>query len=223
MSSFEILKCKHCGRVCKSLGGLTNHINKCKKFDFDKAFRMVCSYKDYIIRATTNAASDANLDNNEKLSLDDAESFSEEAKLEEFSDIMQSDDCYETDDTLINQLEFDKNDKTGFNSESYKAGVSLLKLLQKSKAPLYLFDEIVKWAVNCKVNYGVNFDASTKISQLSTLNAISSSMKFKRLEPKTSSYKLQHSQEKINVVHFDFLQCLYSLLVDKDLMQKKIF
>ena len=81
--------------------------------------------------------------------------------------------------------------------------------------------KIVEWAIHCSINYKVTFNASTKINHHDIVRKIITKYNWSGLQPMESSLQLIASNEKVNVVHFDFKQALYSILTDSNLMQKQ--
>ncbi len=127
---------------------------------------------------------------------------------------------YDFNDELLKQAE--DHCLTGFATSKtiepeYMSGIMLLSLLKKAKCPLYLFDDIVDWAQKSHVTYQIDFN-STKLSRKSCINMINMKYDLKGLQPQSTKIELKGSKQEITVVWHDFKQCLYSLLMDEQLM-----
>lgn len=129
---------------------------------------------------------------------------------------------YNVNDSLIHQYE--KYINSGIqdfllDDGEFKSGVMLLSLLRRSKCPLYMFDSIIQWAVESAVNYNVSFDRINKMTREETLNKIVKNYNLENLTPKKTSLNLESAKQPIDVIYFDFEQCLYSILSNKQLMK----
>jgi hypothetical protein len=107
-----------------------------------------------------------------------------------------------------------KKAQVAMNQEE-KAAVRLLKILKQAKAPLYVYDNIVKWATKAAAN-GVFKNIAIK--QLPTkdtiLKATASRFNMEGLVPITTAVHLPNANISVNVTTFDAEAVFLSLLSD---------
>ena len=144
-----------------------------------------------------------------------------EFDLNDNSDYINDASETDIDETLLKQAE--EHYLSGFNTSKsidpeYISGVMLLSLLKKAKCPIYLFDHIVDWARKSQTTYNTNFN-STKLSRKKCIDQIYKKYDLKGIYPNTTTIKCSGSNQEVTVVWHDFKQCLYSLLMDEELMQ----
>jgi hypothetical protein len=124
--------------------------------------------------------------------------------------------------TLIDQRKkhIESGNNINFSDNSkYKFGVRLLALLNRAKAPMYLFDELVSVMKDSFLNDNLKIDSLLFMSRKNSLDEIKKKYNYAGLQSQVSSYHCYTQKIPINVVWHDFGQCLYSLLTDEDLMQ----
>ena len=106
-----------------------------------------------------------------------------------------------------------------FEDESnYKAGVELLDILTKARVPINLFDKVTNWANNSVNKHNVNF-GDVSMTRKKVLELINKKYDLKDLKPQTTSVFCPGYGAAVDVVWHDFDECLYSLLMDRELMQ----
>lgn len=113
--------------------------------------------------------------------------------------------------------------KEGFNIISTEEGlhnsqINLLDILKKSNAPLYLYDEIMKWACVSVVEHNVQFDMITLQSRANVVAKLKNQFQLNSIEPNIIPVLLNGSKQTVNLVVHDFKYLLYSLLNDNLLM-----
>ena len=140
-------------------------------------------------------------------------------------DINSLDDNHVTetfDEDLLNQLEdyFISGFADSINEPEYLSSILLLKILRKAKCPIYLFDMIVDWAKKSHSTYKIDF-CSTTINRKSSIDMILKRYDMKQMAPQVKSLFLPGLNQNVKVIIHDFKQCLYSLLMDKELMKEE--
>jgi len=105
----------------------------------------------------------------------------------------------------------------GTNNPQFHSGVLLLDILQKAKCPLKVFDDIVEWARKSHA-MGVKFDESFDPSHSKLLDQIDDLFDLHGLTPHIKEYTMTSTGERVPVVYIDFLEAIYSLLNDIELM-----
>jgi hypothetical protein len=130
-------------------------------------------------------------------------------------------ELYKANDELLKQAELHKangyRDQDVINDPEYLSGILLLHLLKKAKCPIYLFDEIVQWAKKSHSTYNLNLK-STKLCRKSCIKTITKKHDLEGMYPTIKSVFCEGLNSNVNVVVHDFKQCLYSLLMDDELM-----
>jgi len=98
--------------------------------------------------------------------------------------------------------------------------VRLLSMLEKAKAPTYLFDQIVDWASDASLDK--IFNVADKIPKRDNLlDRLRERHGFSGYVPVETVHKLPFSQSKVKMTTFDFEGALYSLLTDRSLMRRE--
>ena len=195
---------------------LTRHTNDCKK---DTKFKknLIDQYK--CLKATENNNNDfvmddktCDLSDNGTIFCDDTIANSESDQADNNNDAMSDD---EENNYLINKLahhESNQHKKTKLSEGEFGCGMELLGILNKAKAPLYLFDEIMDWAKKAPINHNHNFDVGSKITREKVLVDGRRKFDLDGLTPKVIPYDLLHTKKRVGIVRFDALECVYSLL-----------
>ena len=106
------------------------------------------------------------------------------------------------------------------NDVWHNAQIELLAMLKQSKAPLYLFDNIMQW---CKQTFNtVKIDDmnSKIVTRDKCIKNIRDQFDIHKISPVQCDLKLNGSLKTIKLVIHDFKQSLYSLLSDNFLMSE---
>ena len=121
--------------------------------------------------------------------------------------------------TLLQQLELYKSQNYQHmpNSPSMMSQMDLLVLLQRAKAPLGLYDELIAWMNRSRDHYRYKFDQTT-LSQSQLLNHLYTRFDMHGLKPYIKRLYLPGAKVEVDLVVHDFLQGLYSLLNNPILM-----
>jgi hypothetical protein len=103
------------------------------------------------------------------------------------------------------------------------AKIQLLVLLTKAIAPLHMYIQILKW-VTSSMDAGTNFRSSEFIGKAATreglLDVLNKRYAFQaKCFPTSQAVTLRKAQVKFNAIYFNFLEQMYSLLMDNILMQ----
>ena len=161
--------CKVCKQGFTSPRGLQIHLNHSqacvvlwnKVEDNDSSSDSSEAYSDDINFDTLFDHPDNDVDNDS----DDTNNFNNNKK----SDVGNNVDLnYE----LINQHEINVEADYGgtiMNAQDYKSGVELIQMLRKAKAPLYLYNNIQRWATQSALNLGVDFRKERDYTSCDTL------------------------------------------------------
>ena len=106
-----------------------------------------------------------------------------------------------------------------FQDQRLLCQVKLLEILDSNNAPLYLFDEILKWTRNCAIgnNYDFNITAPSRNSLLKTMILENN---LDTLLPQVIVFKLPNAEKEVRVTTHNILHSILSLLNDKDLMKE---
>lgn len=204
--------CNQCTRGFKTSRALMVHSNTCKGFYKFKQNGFTSNKKtcnDTILNNDNNTLPFNNDSNN------NMEFLSFECRNEEEEQL-------DVDDELLQQAH--RHYMSGYNSSKtfdpeYQSGIILLSILKKAKSPLYLFDQIVDWARKSQITYQIDFN-STKLSRKSCIEHINTRYDLNGVQPHITNLLCSGSKQEITVVWHDFKQCLYSLLMDEELMQE---
>ena len=133
------------------------------------------------------------------------------------------DDCitYEINDNGNNELIecYQKYLLSGYydvlkQNDAHTLQIQLLHILKKSKVPLYLFDEIVKWANKYK-----EIEYDEPMSRPRCIYNIMNQYDLHALKPIQKKITLDGSKHNVTLVTHDFKQSLYSILNDDNIMQ----
>ena len=104
------------------------------------------------------------------------------------------------------------------NVSNIRAKIELLKILNRAKAPLYLFDSIMSWTKKAVNEYDVDFGIDRIISRQKLIQELKIQFDLNGIEPFTKSIELRGSKNKTELVMHSFKEMFYSLLNDKELM-----
>jgi Plavaka transposase len=108
-----------------------------------------------------------------------------------------------------------------FNDESeYKAAVELLDITTKARVPINLFDKVMNWA-NISANKHKVIFGGVSMTRKKVLEQINRKYDLKDLKPQTTSVFCEGYGGEVDVVWHDFDECLYSLLMDRELMKSE--
>jgi hypothetical protein len=116
-------------------------------------------------------------------------------------------------DSKICDLVGDKN--------NYQAHVELINILKETNSPLYMFDNIMQWAIRCNSKLNVEFTKNSILTREVLVDKIKTQFDVKKIEPKTILTNLPGAKTNTKIVCHDFKMCLYSLLSDKNLMKEE--
>ena len=108
-------------------------------------------------------------------------------------------------------------------SEIYRPAVDLLEMLRSANCPLYLFEDIFKWAHTCAMQYNYNFRRVESIPRNTMIRQLYTQFDLHSIAPIKAKIHLPGSNIKVFVIKHDFKHCLYSLLNDDLLMQDNNF
>jgi hypothetical protein len=104
------------------------------------------------------------------------------------------------------------------NVNNIRAKIELLKLLNKSKAPLYLFDSIMSWTKKAVNEYDLDFGNDRIVSRQKLVQELKIQFDLKGIEPFIKTVQLRGSNNQTEIVLHSFKEMFYSLLNDKELM-----
>lgn len=111
-----------------------------------------------------------------------------------------------------------KNQDTIEDMDVYKAQVRLLEMLKDNNSPLYMFDQIMQWAIQCNSDMNIMFNRTNVLSRNSFVGKLKTQFDVNKIDHYTKIIKLPGSLTETKIVCHDFKMCLYSLLNDKKLM-----
>ena len=126
---------------------------------------------------------------------------------------MPESNTVESDETLLKEHQSYMSSNEHFRTKADFAQIELLQLCEDIHAPLYAYDAIMKWA--CK-----HFSSGDMCRQLGSnpplrqtvLSRLSTEFGFQAVQPSVEKVFLPSSQQKVDVVYFQFQQMLRSLL-----------
>ena len=107
------------------------------------------------------------------------------------------------------------------NVNNIRAKIELLKILNRAKAPLYLFDSIMSWTKKAVNEYDVDFGMDRIVSRQNLIQELKIQFDLNGIEPFTKTIELRGSKNKADIVMHSFKEMFYSLLNDKELMDPK--
>jgi len=105
----------------------------------------------------------------------------------------------------------------GKNNKNYHSCVMLMEVLQKAKCPLNVFDKVIDWARQSNA-MGVIFDENFDYTRKKLLKEIDDVFDLHGLKPYISQYKMLATGETVPLIYFEFLEALYSMLNDPEVM-----
>lgn len=104
------------------------------------------------------------------------------------------------------------------HESEYKTAVELLANTKKARMSVYVFDAIMNWAKTCSIKYNVNYSDIT-ISRKKIFEIINRKYDLKDLTPNTTQIYCSGYGGNVDVIWHEFDECLYSLLMDRELMK----
>ena len=90
------------------------------------------------------------------------------------------------------------------NNNEYKSTVALLKMLKDSNAPLYLYNDIMKWAQKCTTQYQYQFNFTKLVPRNKFIEKLSDRFDLSCLNPISEEIVLPGSNSKVTVIRHDF-------------------
>ena len=128
----------------------------------------------------------------------------------------------------INYDLFDKFSKgldEGFLHANWKSLLDvklleLFKMLEDSRAPVYLFDKIVEWATSCAINKVFDFKQKS-VSREDFVEKMRKRQGQENHLPIDEIITLPYSRKAVAFSKFDFAEALYTLLSDEALMEQE--
>ena len=195
----ESYECKSCHQVFKTQRGLNCHISKSS-----------CSQEQMKNSKIKNIITNNGNENTEDLYIPSA---LEDGNM--MDELVFPPNC---DPSLLQQAMDHEKNKCYYSDNIFKAGIELLNLLKDAKAPLYLFDGIIKWIKKSIYHYNIDFHHLKGFSRDILLQKAKKQYDLSGLSPKIMNMRLNGIHEDVEIVVHDFKQCLYSLLKDKNLM-----
>jgi hypothetical protein len=124
-------------------------------------------------------------------------------------------DC---DTTIFEQFLEHDNNQSSDGDNLFRSGMELLNLLRRAKAPLYLFDQIIKWIKRSIYQYDIDFKHIKGMTRKTVMEKARKHYDMGGLHPQIIKVSLIGVDEDVDLVVHDFKQCLYSILTDKELM-----
>ena len=106
------------------------------------------------------------------------------------------------------------------NDSVHNSQIELMFLLKKARTPIYLFDQIIKWAKNAAQYNNVDFMTIGNISRHNCLNNLRNQYDLDGLQPKKIDVLLRGTQSQMQLTVHSFKQCLYSILNDSNIMNE---
>lgn len=104
------------------------------------------------------------------------------------------------------------------HESDYKAGLDLLAITKKTGLSVYVFNNIMKCAKNSARQHRVNF-SDIGLTQKKKFEIINQKYDLNNLKPKTTQIYCKGYGGDVDVVWHNFDSCLYSLLMDRELMK----
>ena len=104
-------------------------------------------------------------------------------------------------------------------SESLVPKVELILLLDKINAPHYAFKEFMQWGTKLSAPSVQSSLMMAPLSRRAVLDHLCSRYNLQGTKPIKKKILLPNAQVEIEVVTHNFMECLYSLLTDRELMQ----
>lgn len=107
--------------------------------------------------------------------------------------------------------------RTAF-SDLHHVQIELLSLLKRAQAPLYLYDEIMRWAHRSTMNSNEPVFVHPPLSRATVMKNLYKSFNLGGIKPRVVNTVLPESGTKVRVVTHCAKQSIYSLLTDPTLM-----
>ncbi len=104
-------------------------------------------------------------------------------------------------------------------SEALVPKVELILLLDKINAPHYAFKEFMQWGTKLSATSIQSSLMTPPLSRRAVLDQLCSRYNLEGTKPIKKKVVLPNAQVEIDIVTHDFMECLYSLLTDRELMQ----
>ena len=113
-----------------------------------------------------------------------------------------------------------QNSARGFTND-YIVGFNLMKILNKANSPLYLYDEIMRWATESRLKYSYEFNTESGSSSRHKLRKFAyDSTSSEHLKPKPKYVMVgKNRTNPIEVITFDTIGMIHSLLSNPNLMK----
>ena len=132
--------------------------------------------------------------------------------------------CCDTgrDTTLLYLNDFDdkKSMSLGLNNDQLFYHLQLLQLLQKSNAPLHLYDSIMQWSRQAAIVGNFRFEAPSP-TRSTLLNELIETTNMKPLLPTIIDFELPHAKQHVKIILHDIQRSIHSLLTDLELMKEE--
>ena len=112
------------------------------------------------------------------------------------------------------------NAARGFTND-YIVGFNLMKILNKANSPLYLYDEIMRWATESRLTHSYDFQNNAGASSREKLKKFAfESSSSKHLKPIPKYVNIgPNKKNSVEVITFDTVGMIHSLLSDPNLMK----
>ena len=206
--------CPACSRVFTSDRGLQLHWNHNRNCFNSAVLKIQCSEapisaKPIKTNNTTNHDEEINVDE-ECFYVNDTDSTD---PIDEIPD--------DYDMSLIEMADNFRNSKirdTLGDVNLYKAHVELMNMLKDNNAPLYMFDDVMKWAIRCNTDYKIIFEKKNVCNRDAFVEKLKLQFDLDKIDHFTTITELPGSKTETKIICHDFKMCLYSLLNDPNLM-----
>ena len=214
------LICNVCKKKCVSLRSLTMHLHhnpRCDVNQHDTILTPICPEVDFNIFENF-AENDSNIFHNDDFFIDTNDNNNDNE-----IDIMEP--------NLDNSLMIMKYDfirsfvgNNFIDQNIFNAQLDLIHLLDSTHTPLYLYDKIIHW-INKYIIYNTAFTSGSSgrnifASREQALLQIKLRTNMTLIEPRNCRIELPGSKMTIDIVLHDFKSCLYTLLMDENLMKE---
>jgi hypothetical protein len=119
-----------------------------------------------------------------------------------------------------------KHIKSGYNSVNQnnlmvKSQIELLHIMKQAQAPLYLFENVWKWAQKSAQSYNINFASVESINRAACIANLQNCFDLNGLKPVKQTVTLQGTGHQVEVIKHSFIHSFYTLLNDTDLMNEE--
>ena len=220
----EVYPCKNCTEWFQQRRNLNAHLVHCNKklkqrelmiAKFNELNEIEQSQKE---KCNDEGNHDLKINDNENDFITHDDQFNWDYDKNDNNDLLLNKDDYPNHDFFVQKHEQFLRSQISEQIDTdgdYKAGMTLLQILRKAKAPIKTFDAIIEWAKDARINYGVQFDASTKIKRDKVLNNCMLRYNLDDLTPENIEYNLIDSNLSVSVIRFSANAAIYSLLSDE--------